>query len=236
MGVVCEELSKYSTCDISDGLLNFCNIEDGGFFPNLTRWSGNDSKETVAGKAYTVLFAPIDDPREAVNYIDSVPEGSFLVISLTKDLQSHHAPYVRITQAVYGGLMSTRAQYLKSEASAVFGRIRDLQEHQQLKHSVFSYGLSSCGPNKVVKPVAVNVSLTILINDGSEKVIYPGDHIIGDVHGIVRIPSAKVDLEKLLDYVKVSVKADELVAQDITFGVPAKQAQKDRRVILKSFR
>mgnify|MGYP003361772945 CR=1 FL=1 len=236
MGVFCEELRKFSTCDVSDGLLNFCNIADGGYFPNLTRWSGKDSEETVVGKAYTVLFAPVEDPREAVNYIDSVPKGSFLVIALPKHLQSHHAPYAKVTQAMYGGLMSTRAQYLKSEGTLVFGSIRDLQEHQQLKHSVFSYSLGSCAPKMVLKPVAINIPLDILVSDGSLQTINPNDYIVGDEHGIVRIPSASLDMERFLDYVKESVNADELVAQDITMGIPAKQAQVDRRAVLKSFR
>lgn len=225
-------LTNLSTCDISDGLLNMCKIPDGGYFPNLTRWSGT-SKGTVVGRAYTVLFVPIDDPRPAVNYIDYTPEGSILVLCMAECLQSQFAPYVKTTQAIYGGLMSTRAQYLKSRGSVVFGRIRDLPEHRDLEHPVFSYGVSTCAPKEAVKPVATNVTLEILTSSGDLQTIHPNDYIVGDEHGIVRIPSKDVDMDRLLAYIEQSVSVDELVAQDIKSGIPAKKAQKERRAVLK---
>lgn len=231
---MCEDLlAGLTPCDVSDGLLNKYNIANGGYFPNLTRWSG-ESKGTAYGKAYTVLFASVDDPRPTVNYIDSVPAGSFLVLALTKPLQTPFAPYVKVTQAMYGGLMSTRAQHLKVQGTLVFGRIRDLQEHRNLDHSVFSYGVGSCAPKAAIKPVAINHPLEIITSDETIQVINSGDYIVGDANGIVRIPS-EICLKELIAYVNKSVEADELVAEDIKNGVPAKQAQKDRRAILKNY-
>lgn len=229
-----EELKKYSTCDIADGLLNLHSIDDGGFFPNLTQLS-QGSEGSAVGRAYTVLFAPIDDPRPTVNYIDAIPEGSFLVIALSKALQTPHAPYVKVTQACYGGLMSTRAKYQGAAGSVIFGRVRDVDEHRALKYPVFSYGLGACAPKMAVKAVAINVPLEISCIDGVDKVIRPNDYIVGDEHGIVGIPGSGIDMATFLEYIQVSVEADELVAQDIKSGIPAKQAQKERRAVLKRF-
>lgn len=227
-----EKLCKLSACDVSDGLLNKYNIADGGYLPNLQRWSGQE-KGTVAGKAYTVLFAPKDDPRPEVNYIDNVPPESFLVIALPLSLQTESAPYVKITQALYGGLMSTRSQYLKSHGTAVFGRIRDIEEHKALKHPVFSYGLGTCAPKSAVKPVATNIQLEILKSDSEVELICPDDYIVGDEHGIVRIPFREVQMDSLIEYIEKSVEVDELVSQDIKNGRPAKKSQKERRAALK---
>ncbi|QLQ81625.1 hypothetical protein HG537_0F03860 [Torulaspora globosa] len=228
-----EELVKFSTCDIADGLVNLYSIADGGYFANLTQYSGKSSTPVV-GRAYTVLFASADDPRPAVNYIDEIPRGSFVVIALSKDLQTMYAPYVKVTQACYGGLMSTRAKYQGAVGSVIFGRVRDVDEHRALEYPVFSYGLGACAPKMALKPVAINVPLEVSCIDGTDRIIQPADYIVGDEHGIVRIPG-DIDVEKLLEYMKASVEADELVAQDIKAGVPAKQAQQERRKVLKRF-
>ncbi|QLL34014.1 hypothetical protein HG536_0F03390 [Torulaspora globosa] len=228
-----EELAKFSTCDVADGLLNLHSIVDGGYFPNLTQYSQR-SKVSVVGRAYTVLFAPVDDPRPAVNYIDAISKGCFLVIALSKELQTPYAPYVKVTQACYGGLMSTRAKYQGAVGSVIFGRVRDIEEHRALEYPVFSYGLGACAPKMAIKPVAINVPLEILCIDGADKIIKPADYIVGDEHGVVRIPG-DMDMAALLEYMKTSVEADELVVQDINAGVPAKQAQKERREVLQRF-
>ncbi|CAI4038476.1 hypothetical protein SMKI_05G0860 [Saccharomyces mikatae IFO 1815] len=229
-----QKLSTFSTCDISDGLLNVYNIPTGGYFPNLTAVF-LPPNTSIAGSAYTVLFAPIDDPRPAVNYIDFVPPDSVLVLALESHLQSQFHPFVKITQAIYGGLMSTRAQFLKSNGTVVFGRIRDVDEHRNLSHPVFAYGVGSCAPKAAVKAVGINVQLEILTSDGVTQLICPGDYIIGDNNGIVRIPVQETDVSKLIAYIEKSVEVDLLVADDIKGGIPAKQAQKDRRAILKQY-
>lgn len=228
------KLKNFSTCDISDGLLNLYNIANGGFFPNLVRRSGSG---TVVGQAFPVLFGSKNETKDIaeVNYIDHVPEGSILIISMTEDLQMTNAPYTKPTQAMYGGLMSTRAKYLGSSGTVVFGRIRDLEEHKGLNHSVFSYGVGTCAPKAALKPIGYDVPLRIKLSDGTLETIEPGDILVCDDHGMVRIPTKQTDLDKLIKYIEKSIEVDELVSEDINKGKPAKQAQKERRGILKDF-
>ncbi len=225
-------LKEYTPCDVSDSLAKQ-GLKNGGFFPNLTQYSSSSQSSadgSVVGTAYTVLFAPIDDPRPSVKggYIDHIPEGSFVVIGLTKELQKSEAPYVKVNNALYGGLMSTRAQYLNANGTVVFGRIRDVNEHRSLKYPVFAYGLGTTAAQSVVKIVGVQVPIEINIGEDFYETIEPHDLIIGDENGIVRIPKT-VDLESVLNYIPKRVEADQLVATDIANGKPANPSQKERR-------
>ena len=58
--------------------------------------------------------------------IDGIPAGSVVFIS---------AP-PRMVNACYGGLMSTRANYLGAVGTVIDGRLRDLQEHRDLDYPV----------------------------------------------------------------------------------------------------
>lgn len=96
----------------------------------------------IIGQAFTVKFAPKADeiaPRLKGNYVsitnliegatwltdpqvDQIPKGAVVFIS-------QPAPHVN---AVYGGLMSLRAQALGAAGVVIDGRLRDLQEHRDL--------------------------------------------------------------------------------------------------------
>lgn len=230
-------LTNYGPCDVADALLKY-GIADGGFFPNLTQYSKGD-KPTI-GTAYTVTYAPVDDPRPALKtaYIDQVPKGLVVVIGLTPAAQLQCAPYTSITNALYGGLMSTRANYLGAAGTVVFGKIRDVDEHRALGYNVWSYGLGICAPKGAVKVVAINEPLQIAVKDYHNstgyQLILPGDIIVGDENGIARIPISEGDewLEKVVSYIPKRVAADELVAEDIKNGQPAALSQKLRRLKL----
>lgn len=205
----------------------------GGSLPNLKRYSANAAGKTMVGKAYTVLFAPKDDPREALNggYIDKLPEDSVLVIATTLNLQKESAPFTKMTNALYGGLMSTRATYLKSSGTVVFGRVRDIDEHLELNRDVFSYGLGSAAHGPVVKMVGINVPVQILIDGYPEpyvETINPGDIIMGDDNGVVKVADDDA-LTSILEYIPKRVEADTLVKEDILNGEECNPAQKKRR-------
>lgn len=226
-----ESLTKFSICDISDALVKQ-KINDGGFIPNLTLQSSVNS--TIIGKAYTVLYAPLSDPRPEVktSYIDNVPAGSVLVMATSIDCQITSAPFTKINNAMYGGLMSTRAQYLNCKGSVIFGRIRDVEEHDALDYPVWSYAIGSTAPTPVLKVVGINVPLEIKLSsiakDYEIKTIEPNDIIMGDKSGIVSFKESM--LNDIVEYVPKRVEADENVAKDIKQGRNAKEAQKHWRL------
>lgn len=60
------------------------------------------------------------------NQIDSLPEGCVVFISCPRG----------ISNAVYGGLMSTRASARGAVGTVVDGRFRDLEEQRSLSYPV----------------------------------------------------------------------------------------------------
>lgn len=233
-------LSKFTPCDISDSLVQH-GIANGGYIPNLQLQSPSDVSKQVGsavGPAYTVLYAPKSDPRPAIkeSYIDQIPAGSILVIGLPESLQTTCAPYMKVNNALYGGLMSTRAKYREANGSVILGRIRDLDEHNDLNYPVWSYGVGSTAPGPVVKVVGINVPLSVKIS-GVEKdeslSIQPGDYIVADKNGVVRLPIDQnkgiendSNLRSILEYIPKRVDADTKVSEDIKQGRPAAEAQK----------
>ncbi|EGV60332.1 RraA-like protein, partial [Yamadazyma tenuis ATCC 10573] len=217
-----DKLLKYSICDISDALVKY-GVKDGGFLPNLTMQSSVNS--TVIGKAYTVLYAPKSDPRPEVSasYIDQLPANSVLIMGLPPSLQMVNAPYTKVNNALYGGLMSTRASYLKCRGSIILGRVRDLDEHNALEYPVWSYAVGSSAPGPVLKVVGINVPIEVKVhsidNEYDIKVVEPNDILMGDNSGIVIIKESL--LADVVGYVPKRVEADQNVANDIKNGRPA---------------
>ncbi|KAK6459453.1 ribonuclease E inhibitor RraA/Dimethylmenaquinone methyltransferase [Scheffersomyces xylosifermentans] len=225
-------LSNFTPCDVSDSL-NKHGIADGGFIPNLVNRSPLvGDKSSAVGKAFTVLYAPKSDPRPAIkgSYIDIVPPGSIVVLGLPLEAQLINAPYVKVNNALYGGLMSTRAKYLGANGSVILGRIRDLDEHNDLEYPVWSYGVGTSAPGPLVKVVGIDVPLQVKVPTLEESkpeqvlTINPGDYIIADKNGVVRLPDDD-KLESVLDYIPKRVDADTKVAADIKSGKPAKESQ-----------
>lgn len=228
--LVRQTLSKFTACDVSDALVQF-GVKNGGFIPNLVQRSGSG---TVVGRAYTVLYAPKSDPRPAVKqlYIDQIEKDAVLVMGLPLEQQLTSAPYVTVNNALYGGLMSTRAKYLEAAGSVVLGRIRDLAEHRDLKYGVWSYGVGLTAPGPVVKVVGINVPIQVAV-EGETLEILPSDYIVADENGVVRLPvghtkgpELEISVDKVLEYIPKRVHADTNVSEDIKKGRPAAEAQK----------
>lgn len=238
---------EYSTCDFSDCLQRYYDIKDGGVIPNLNCYSKEIDNYTgkpklMKGFAHTILFAPIDDPRPRVDFIDYIPDNTIIIIGLIPSLQLNVSPFVKINTALFGGLMSSRAHKLNCDGTIVLGKIRDIDEYKLLNYPIFGYGLSSASSNLLLKPIAIGVPLEILTADEQDNlIINENDFIIGDEHGIIRIPfnigSVNSDLYNLKDNNEIIQKVDLIKKQDkliqddiIKKGIPLKEAiQKYRK-------
>lgn len=247
---IIESLETFSTCDISDGLLNLYHISNGGFIPNIeTRHDfcklhprGKNIRSTV-GRAYTVKFVSQSDSQyeenPPVNYIDNIPTDSIIVSGLDSNLQLYNAPYIKPITAIFGGLMARRAKVQQCRGALILGRVRDAQEYIELDFPVYSYGLSTCSSNANLKPIVTGESLDIIVGSETEPrhiVINSGDMIIMDSNGVVRIPcTILIDFDELIEYIEESIKIEDLIAQDITKGKCAKGAIIERRQKLKEY-
>lgn len=116
-------------------------------------------------KPFGLLFEALDDLKEGEVYIATGAGSVF-----------HYA--------LFGGLMSTRAQHLKSAGAVLDGYVRDAREIEKLDDfPVFSRGLYAQDQGARGKVTRYRCSITI----GKVKV-EPGDMVFGDREGVLIIP------------------------------------------------
>jgi regulator of RNase E activity RraA len=128
---------------VADGLSKL-NHPAGGFLEGLTMYSPafQAGPTKIIGRVFTVKFVPKADKdakKMNGNYVNT--DGFIDDLEVLTDLQIDQIPrgaVVFISQppphvnAVYGGLMSLRAQALGAAGVVIDGRLRDLQEHRDL--------------------------------------------------------------------------------------------------------
>ncbi|KAF2014988.1 RraA-like protein [Aaosphaeria arxii CBS 175.79] len=214
------ELQKWSSCDVADSLSKLKHPA-GGFLEGLTMYSPvfQAGPTKIVGQAFTVKFVPKADesaPKLKGNYVDQIPKGAVVFIS-------QPPPHVN---AVYGGLMSLRAQALGAAGVVIDGRLRDLQEHRDLGFPMFAKGVGTTAGGEVCRPSEVNVPVE-LASTVQDVTIQPGDYIIADIDGVVCLPSALA--EKCLAAIPAIAAADAKCAEAIRGGMSVEEAFKTYR-------
>ncbi|KAF6220415.1 hypothetical protein HO133_002847 [Letharia lupina] len=217
-------LHDFTSCDVADALLKL-NHPHGGFLADLTMWSPKrqDGPTKMIGPAYTVKYVRKDHgtaPTHQGHYIDTIPPHSILFIS---------APSHTIN-AVYGGLMSTRAKHSGAVGTIVDGRVRDLQEHRDLEYPVFAKDVGTTAPQETLRVNEVNVPVR-LQSEEQEAIVYPEDYLIGDLNGVVCLPKGLA--EKAVALMASQVEADERIARDLAEGRPFGESSKEHRAKVK---
>ncbi|KAF2629846.1 RraA-like protein [Macroventuria anomochaeta] len=217
---ITQRLKQWTSCDIADGLVKLSQPH-GGFLDGLTMYSPQYQSEgiKIVGPAYTVKFVPKADtnaPKPKGNYIDSIPKDAVVFISQPQ-------PHIN---AVYGGLMSLRAQHLGAAGVIIDGKVRDLQEHRNLNFPLFAKGVGTTAGGPVCRPSEVDVPVK-LNSDAYEAWVNPGDYIIADIDGVVCLP--KELAEDVLGVVESIVRADEKCAEGIREGRSVEDVFKEFR-------
>ncbi|GAB1310582.1 Ribonuclease E inhibitor [Madurella fahalii] len=217
---IVKALREYTTCDVSDALCKL-RFPNGGFLSGLSMWSPQrqDGPTKIAGPAYTVQYVPLDDPKpkHPTHYIDSVPAGAVVFVSCPP----------KTPNAVYGGLMSARAKASGAAGSVIDGRFRDLEEQRGLNYPVFARDVGTAPPAQLLKVAAVNVPVK-LQTDEQDMTINPGDYLIGDLNGVVVLPSELAERALLL--MAKQVEADSKMAVAIQEGMTFTEASKRFRL------
>lgn len=216
---IVEQLKEFTTCDVSNALVKL-KYRNGGFLSGLTLWSperqAGDTR--IVGPAYTVKYAPLSDPapKLAKHYIDSVPAGAVVFVSCP----------AKTPNAVYGGLMTARAQASGAVGSVIDGRFRDLHEQRELGYPVFGRDVGTAPPQELLKVVGVNVPVK-LATDEQDMEIRPGDYLIGDLNGVVVLPKELAD--EAIPMIKKQVDADDKMMVEIRKGMSFEEASKKFR-------
>lgn len=118
----------------------------------------------LSDKAFGVMFSALDDLKESEIYIASGASLQF---------------------ALWGGLMSTRAQHLNAAGAILNGYVRDVGEIAALDFPVFSRG--SYAQDQGVRGKVLDYRVPIKVGEAQ---VANGDLIFADDEGVLIIPQS----------------------------------------------
>jgi 4-hydroxy-4-methyl-2-oxoglutarate aldolase len=172
-----EAFGKVAVASVADAVDKVCGRR--GFLNSAIKPRINDKR--ICGPAATVLEAATDEfvpPQHALDLIDEAPKGSVIVISIEGG-QSE--------VAVWGGLMTAGAVANQHVGAVLDGSVRDLTEiRRDYGFPVYAREVSPGTTLGRYRTVASQVPVQV-----GDVVIHPGDIIVGDVDGVVAVPSEK---------------------------------------------
>lgn len=173
----------------------------------------------LVGRAMPVLEADvINDGARSAGPLSGKPFG--LMLEALDDLKPgeiYIATGASLRYALWGGLMSTRAQHLKAAGAILDGYVRDAGEIERLGFDVFCRG--TYAQDQGVRGQVIDYRCTIEI-DGVR--IAPGDLLFCDREGVLVIPRA-VEAEAVAKALE-KVRTENKVADAIRDGMSACEA------------
>lgn len=141
----------------------------------------SDPSLKVCGIAFPCRVIPTSEYVEIttlLQMVDAIPEQAFVVVAADSDVDA----------ALWGGMMSARAQARGAVAAAVNGGVRDLEQIASLGFPVFGTGRCIKDIRRRGYMAEFNTTVTM---DGVP--IRPGDIIFGDANGVILIPQERFD-------------------------------------------
>lgn len=135
----------------------------------------------VCGVAFPCRVVPTSEYVEIttlLQMVDEIPEQAFVVVAADADVDA----------ALWGGMMSARAQARGAVAAAVNGGVRDLQQIASLGFPVFGTGRCIKDIRRRGYMAQFNTAVTM---DG--VAVRPGDIMFGDANGVMVIPQERFD-------------------------------------------
>jgi len=174
----------------------------------------------VAGRAMTVLEADVIgvDAEQSNNPVMKKPFGMMLeALDSLKKNDVYLCTGASPTYALWGELMSTRAQRLGAAGAVVNGYLRDTKGILSLNFPSFSIGRYAQDQAPRGKVLDFNVPIEI---DG--VIILPGDIVVGDIDGVCIVPQAFE--EEVFVQALEKARSEKMVQKKIQEGLSAKMA------------
>ncbi|MFF3573959.1 RraA family protein [Nocardia jiangxiensis] len=197
------ELSKFSTPTISDALdrLGIAGQVE-GVYPAARG-------PRLAGRAFTVLYQPIDvDGGTVGDYIDDVPPGDVVVLDNGG----------RLDVTVWGDILTMVAQRRGLGGTAINGVCRDTDRALDLGYPLFSRSRWMRTGKDRVKVAGRQVPVVL----GTVRV-RPGDVLIGDNDGLVVVPAERE--QEVLDIAMEIETVEEAIRREVELGTPLRQVR-----------
>src|SRR5918995_2790900 len=183
------------------------------FLPPQIKPLRNDM--VVTGRALTVLEADVFVESHDPSGTDFVSEPFGLMFRALDDLKAEEV-YICTggspRYALWGELMSTRAQTLGAAGAVVDGYHRDTRGIRRLGFPVFSYG--SYAQDQRVRGRVIDYRCPIEFGNGAR--VDPGDVIVGDIDGVLVIPHTRAD--EIISAALEKVEGEEAVRLMIERG------------------
>ncbi|KAI9190118.1 hypothetical protein H9P43_001551 [Blastocladiella emersonii ATCC 22665] len=203
-------LAQYGACDVADALDKLGHAAGYLHTPQLLVPPPGTGATKAVGFAYTVEIVAHDDasaPTYTGNYVDACPAGAVMVVSVPP--AAHNA--------VFGGLLATRASVVGAAGFVSNGRVRDIDEIHDAKVPAFVGGVSILSAQKRTRVARTNEPVTI---DG--VTVNSGDVIVADANGVAVVPHALVgavaDMCAKLVVIDDKVKVDVLAGASLVEG------------------
>jgi regulator of RNase E activity RraA len=140
----------------------------------------------IAGRAMPVLEADIFDDGTAQSAGPLARKPFGLMLEALDDLKAgevYIASGSSFRYALWGGLMSTRAQHLKAAGAVLNGYVRDAAEIERLGFPAFCRGVYAQDQGVRGKVIDFRTAIEI---EGVR--VAPGDLVFGDREGVLVIP------------------------------------------------
>lgn len=173
---------------------------------------------TLVGRAMPVLEEDLSGEDAAGGERDA-PFG--LMLDALDDLRPGEV-YVCVGSspryALWGELMSTRARMLGASGAVLEGYSRDTTGILRLNFPTFSYG--PYAQDQAFRGRVVDFRCRITFGNGVE--VHPGDLVVGDVDGVVVVPS---EFERdVIEEALVKVRGENAARRAIEDGMSASEA------------
>ena len=174
----------------------------------------------IVGRAMPVLEADVfhEGEPDSRGPLANKPFGLMMeALDSLKENEVYIATGGSLRYALFGGLMSTRAQHLKAAGAVLNGYVRDADDIERLGFPVFSWGLYA--QDQGVRGKVIDYRCPIEI-EGIR--VSPGDLIFGDREGVLVVPR-EAEAEAL-DRARVKARTENKVATAIKGGMSACEA------------
>ncbi|MGW6572657.1 isocitrate/isopropylmalate family dehydrogenase [Streptomyces sp. NPDC054945] len=205
---VVDRLARLDTASVSDAL---DSLGVGGVLAGIApRVPGT----RAAGRAFTVTYRPVDTRagqgfRNAANYLDDVPEGSFVVVD--------NAGSTTCTN--WGSLLTALAQRRGVRGTAVHGSARDICEIRAAGYPLFSTGATMVSGKNRVELAATGRDITV-----GEVTVRPGDIVVADDNGALVVPAAHA--AEVADRAERVERTEAAIAEAVAGGLRLDEARR----------
>lgn len=167
-----------------------------------------------------VLQSDAAAPKPDKHFVDAAEPDSVMLITSPPSTRS----------AIWGGLMTARAQSIGVKGVVLDGRCRDLAEHRESKFPVFARQHSILGQSPFTRPSQLQIPVEIAdptsVGAKGEPgfppvTVHPGDILLADVDGVVSVPKDLV--EQVLELATKGRDVDGKCMDDLRAGKGIKE-------------